>query len=124
MIAGFAWTLLSVGILSLLGDDFFMAVGGGRLRAANPTMHKLLFFISHACGVWAMWLYASIRPRFNSTWKAAIAAGLGWWLIASLQSFKWVVLGEVPFTTVLLPFVMTLPATIFAIFLGAWFYEK
>jgi hypothetical protein len=124
MIAGFIWTLLSFAILSLLGDDFFMAVGGGRLRAPGPTMHMLLFFISLACGVWAIWLYLSIRPRFSSTLQAAIVAGFGWWIISSLQSFKWIIIGEVPFTTVLLPFVMTLPAMILAIFLGAWLYEK
>ncbi len=124
MITGFTWTLLSIGILSVLGDDFFMAVGGGRLRAADPTMHKLLFFISHACGVWAMWLYVSIRPRFSSTLNTAIVASLGWWLISSLQSFKWLVVSEVPFNTVLFPFAATLPAMISAILLGAWFYEK
>jgi len=41
-----------------------------------------------------------------------------------MQSAKWVVLLEITPSTVITPFIATLPAIVMASLAGAWFYEK
>lgn len=74
--------------------------------------------------VWAMWLYAAIRPRFGPGPKTAAVAGFAWWFIESLQSAKWVALLGLPTDVVLAPGAATLPAIIGAALMGAWCYEE
>jgi hypothetical protein len=54
-------------------------------------------------GIWAMWLYSAIAPRYGAGPKTAAIAGVAWWTIKSLQSAKWAGLGFVPPGVVLVP---------------------
>lgn len=74
-----------------------------------------------AMGIWAIWLYAAIRPRYGPGPRTAIIAGFAWWFIKSLQSAKWAGLGLVllPFNVVLGPLVATLVAAVVATLAGA-----
>lgn len=126
LIVGFVWSALSIALLVVIGDEFLVAISAGRFHA-NATgsgSQKILFLINHICGIWAMWFFVLIRPRFNTRWRAAMAVGVGWWAMASLQSFKWLTLTGLPFSSVAFLFAATLPAMIVAVFVGAWFYEK
>ena len=86
-------------------------------------MHAFLLGSNVVAGIWAMWLYAAIRPRYGPAPKRAAVAGLAWWFIVSLQSGKWVAVGFAPPGAALGPLVATLPAIVAATMVGAWAYE-
>jgi hypothetical protein len=113
-----------VTLLVLVGGAFLAALPGGRLQTAGEGLHVFLFFADLAAGIWALWLYAATRLRYGPGLKTAVVAGLAWWVIVSLQSGKWVALVAVPTRAVLAPLAATLPAMIFAVMVGAWFYER
>jgi hypothetical protein len=121
LVAGGIWTLLSIMLLFLVGGNFLAALPGGGPSGAG--VHAFLLGSNIAAGIWAMWLYAAIRPRYGPTPKRAAVAGLAWWFIVSLQSGKWVAIGFAPPGVALAPLVATLPAIIAATMVGAWAYE-
>jgi hypothetical protein len=96
LIAGTVSTLLSIAVVSVGGGDLFAAVserlGGAPVASSSLT----LYLLSLAAGVWVMWVYALIRPQLRSDVQAAFIAGLMWWVIASLQSLKWVAVLGLP----------------------------
>ena len=124
LVAGGVWTLLSVTLLAFVGGDFLAAARGDHQPTPSGGLHLFLIFSNLAAGVWAMWLYTAIRPRYGSGHKAAVRAGVAWWVIVSMQSAKWVALLSIPPAAVLIPLAATLPAIIGATLAGAWFYEK
>ena len=123
LVAGGIWTALSVTVLAFIGDGFLAAVREGRSVHGSGSP---LFLIGAnlGAGIWAPWLYVALRPRYGAGWKRALAASLAWWLMSSMQSAKWVVLLEITPSTVITPFIATLPAILMATLVGAWFYEK
>jgi len=123
LLAGGVWTLLSVILLALVGGDFLAAVTGGRQHALGSGVHVFLLSTNLLAGIWAMWLYAAIRPHYGPGPKTAVIAGFAWWVIVSMQSAKWVALVSGS-PTVVAPLVATLPAVIVAALLGAWPYEE
>ena len=66
LIAGSIWTLLSALSTWYLGAEFSSYVPGNRVLQPTAGLFIFLFFLSLAGGVWAMWLYASIRPRYGA----------------------------------------------------------
>jgi len=124
LVTGFVCTLLSSILLILVGEDFLTALRAGRPNALSSGVHLFLFITNLAAGIWAVWLYAMLRPRSGPGPKTAVVAGLAWWVIVSLQSSKWVALGFVPASTVFGPLAATLPAIIAAALTGAWLYDR
>ena len=126
LVTGGVWTLLSVTLLAFAGGDFLAAVRDGRQGQSVPSgsLHLFLLFSNLGAGLWAMWLYTAIRPRYGPGPKTAVWAGLAWWMIVSMQSAKWVALLSIPPAASLIPLAATLPAIIGATLAGAWFYEK
>jgi hypothetical protein len=119
LLAGVLWTLLSTAVLSFLGNDFVAA-----LPTRTHGVQLFLLGANEAAGVWAMWLYASIRLQYGPGLKSAAIAGVGWWIIQTMQSSKWVALSPVPLSMTWAPGLGTLPAMIVAITAGAWGYEN
>ena len=97
---------------------------GNRLAAPNGGLIMFLFVVNLAEGVWAMWLYAAIRPRYGPGPKTAVIAGLAWWVISSLIDATWGSLGFVPKEALLGPMAASLPAIILAALAGAWLYKE
>lgn len=120
LVVGGVWTLFSVTLLALVGEGFLTAVRNGRQNPSGPSagLNLFLIFANLAAGLWAMWLYIAIRPRYGPGPKTAVWAGLAWWLIASMQSVKWVALLSVPSAVALIPLAATLPAIIVATLVG------
>lgn len=48
-------------------------------------MLAFLVIVNIAMGMWAMWLYAAIRPRYGPGPKTATVAGFAWWVVGSLM---------------------------------------
>ena len=124
LVAGVVWTLLSMVLLGFVGDDFLAAVRVGRQHGSSSGSYLFLHFSNLAAGVWAMWLYTAIRPRWGSGPQTAVRAGVAWWVIVSMQSAKWVALISVPPAVTLAPLAATLPAILVATLAGVWLYEK
>jgi hypothetical protein len=118
VLAGVVWTLLSVAVLALVGTTFSAA-----LPEQSSGVQLYLLGSNLAGGVWALWLYASFRAHYGPGRRSVAAAGIGWWVIQSIQSSKWVALGFVPTHTVWGPAIGTLPAMVIAVAAGAWCYE-
>jgi hypothetical protein len=121
-VAGVVWHLLSAALLAWFGGDLLDAVQSGRRYAPRGGLY--FFSVDLAMGVWAVWLYAAIRPRTSRAPKAAAVAGLAWWLLKSLESAKWLALGFIAPNVVLAPLVATLPAVVLAALVGAWLYGE
>jgi len=120
-IAGAVWTLMSIVVVSVGGGDFFAAISERMAGAPVVGSHLALYLLSVAAGVWVMWLYVLIRPQINSNVRAAVVAGLAWWIIASLQSLKWVVVLDIP-TTTWLPLISNGASSVMATIIGAMLY--
>ncbi len=123
LVAGFVWTLLSIVLLLLVGGDLMAALRAAQPNVLSRGVHVFMFISNLAAGIWAIWLYAMVRPRFGPGPKTAAIVGLGWWFIVSLQSAKWVALGIVPIKVTLAPLAATLPAILAATLTGAWLYK-
>jgi hypothetical protein len=116
--AGTAWTLLYVVFVASLGSEL-RAVAEER-DSAGPVhgVSPLLYVSSVAAGVWAMWLYAIIRPRSHSTLKSGMVVGLAWWVLSSLESSKWAVLLDIP-ARAWIPLIANIEITVGAAVVGA-----
>ena len=122
-VTGVICHLLSVASLAILAPDFYPSV---RQTAPYPSQGGAFFFaIDVLMGVWAVWLYSSIAPRYGEKLSAAAMAAVAWWTLKTLQSAKWVGLGYLTLGPRLLPLgVATLGATVVALAVGAWMYTR
>lgn len=84
----------------------------------------LFFAIDLMMGIWAVWLYSAIAPRYGAGPRTACIAGVAWWIIKSLQSAKWVGIGLIPRRVVLIPLATTLVVAVVASVLGGWIYDR
>jgi hypothetical protein len=121
-IAGVVWHLLSAAMLTIMGGDFLAAIEGVRQQGA--VNGAVFYSLDIAMGLWAVWLYAAIRPRFGPGIRTAVLTGIAWWLIKSLQSAKWVAVGFISPRVIVAPLVVTLFAIIVATLAGTWPYEE
>ena len=121
LISGLAWTLLSAVLVGLLGGEFLAAASRG---ATSSGSGPIMFGLTVAAGLWAVWMYSIVRKSLGGGFKSAAVVGLAWWLIASLQSAKWMTLEGVPVATAAPLGIAIFPAMIAATFIGAWLYER
>ena len=111
---------LPVYIFTRVGSDLLAAIeAAGRSRF--PALTFLLYL---AIGIWTIWLYAAIRPRYGPGPKSAAVAGLALWVIGSLIDAIWGSVGLIPLRALLVPLAVTLPICIVAVVVGAWPYKE
>ena len=76
-------------------------------------------------GIWAVWLYSAIAPRYGAKPTTAAFVGVAWWTMKSLQSAKWAGLGFVQLNEVLIGLALaSLVAAVVASMVGAGLYDK
>jgi hypothetical protein len=121
LVAGGVWTVLSATLVTLVGQELLTALTGDRPISAR--VHVFLFVSDLAAGIWAMWLYAAIRPRYGAGPKTAVVAGLAWWTIATMQSGKWVALLDLA-PKLVAPLGTNLAVIVVAALIGAWPYQE
>jgi hypothetical protein len=122
IVTGGVWTVLSVIVLVLWGEEFLRIVD--RRTAASSAGDMWLMFSNIAGAVWALWLYTVLRGRYTPGVRMAALAGVSWWLLATLQSGKWMTMLGVPAATVVALVPGTLLATVAATIAGAWLWER
>ena len=121
-VAGGVWTILSVIVLILWGDELLRIVDR---RTGPSSAGDLWLMVSNIAGaVWALWLYTLLRGRYAPGARMAALAGFSWWLLATLQSGKWMTLLGVNAATVAPLVPATLLATVVSTVAGAWLWER
>jgi len=118
------WTVLSFLITAFIAKDFVAAVPGRRLSAPSGGLVAFLFIVSLVMGIWAMWLYAAVRPRYGAGPKTAVITGFSWWVISSCIDATWASFGFVVPKAVLPAMAASLPALIIAAVVGARLYRE
>jgi len=126
---------LIAGLVINLGEFLLNEIVLGKkweeaMKALNrpPVGNELMVFfvlLSFALGVFAVWVYAAIRPRFGAGPMTAICAGLIVWFLASLYASAGIYAMRI-FPGDLLLYgtawqVIELPV---AVLLGAYFYKE
>lgn len=117
--AGFAWAFLSIPLLVLLGGDTIDAIP----RPLVTSSRLAGFALNIVAGVWTIWLYAVIRPRHASGWRAAAIAGFSWWLIPTITTWQWADIGFVPLRALAWLMAASLPALVAIAIAAARYYE-
>jgi hypothetical protein len=124
ILTGGVWYLLAlvVFVFALGGTDFAAAVEA----AGRPPFPALPFILHLAGGVWTMWLYAAIRPRYGPGPKTAAVSGFALWVIGALVDALWVSLRLIPLPpgALLAPVAAALPVAVVAAVVGAWPYKE
>ncbi len=130
LLSGAIWFSLLLLILAFVGREFTMAVvavareSGARPFATSPAGMQLLALLNFAGAVWAMWLYAAIRPRYGPGPKTAAIAGFALWIIGALVDTIWGAFGLLPPGVLVAPVAASLPAIIVAVIVGARVYKE
>ena len=124
VVTGVVWTVLSAISTWYVGADFNSAVPGNKIFAPSAGLAVFLLTVNLAGGVWAMWLYAAIRPRYRAGAKTAAAAGLSWWVVSTLADATWGSFRLVPVKALLPLSAVSLPEMIVAALVGAWLYKE
>ena len=101
------------------------------LAALGKTMEEspalLVFFLAFGFvyGIFAVWLYAAIRPRYGPGPKTAACAGFAVWFIGYLlPSFGYAAFGLLPNRLLAIGAVNGLVETILGTVIGAWLYKE
>ena len=122
-VAGVLWFLVSVVFLSFFAPNFVTSVQQGAPYADWGGAFS--FGVDVAMGIWAVWLYAAIAPRYGARPSTAALVGVAWWTIKSLQSAKWAGLGFLQPDGALIGLATaSLVAAVAASIVGAGLYDK
>lgn len=124
LLAGVVWTTLSAISTWYVGADFNAAVPGNKILAPGAGLAAFLLAVNLAGGVWAMWLYAAIRPRYGPGPRTATLVGFAWWIITTLADSTWGSFRLVPIKALIPLSVVSLPEMIVAAIVGAWLYQE
>lgn len=112
-------------LMLFLGRDFIEAVPIGNpfspLRPGLVLFFGVMWFV---IGIWTMWLYAAIRPRYGPGPKTAGTAGFALWVILASADAIWGSLGLIPPAVLVPPVLAALFPVIVAAVVGAWPYKE
>lgn len=118
--AGLAWSFLSLPLLILFGGEIIEAVP----RPLVTVSRIGSFTLNVVAGIWAVWLYAAIRPRYGAGPKAAAIAGFSWWLLATIATWQWADIGLIPLRDLVWLIIASLPTLIAVTIGGASSYRE
>jgi len=124
VLTGIVWTILSAISTWYVGGAFNAAIPDNKVFAPGVALATFLFVVNLAGGIWAMWLYAAIRPHYGAGAKTAVVAGFSWWNVSSLADATWGSFGLVPVAALLPLSAVSLPEMIAATLVGAWLYRE
>jgi hypothetical protein len=124
LLAGLVWTILSSLVTAFTGRAFSSALPDNRLVEPRASFVALLFALNLTEGIWSIWLYAAIRPRYGTGPRTAAIAGCAWWIVSTLIDLTWGSFGLVPMAALTGPILASLPAIVLATLAGAWRYSE
>lgn len=130
LLGGVLWfivfnVLWSAAWILYLGKDVLAA-----FRALNRPFELTAWVafglaVTLVVGIFSIWFYAAIRPRYGLGPKTAARAGLAVWLAVNLvPTLWWGWLVQLPTRLVALDVVTNLVAIVAATLAGAWLYKE
>ena len=119
ILAGLSWSLLTLPVLALFGGEIIDAVPRPLVTVARLGS----FSLNIVAGIWAMWLYAALRPLYGPGPKTAAVAGFSWWLIATIAVWQWKEIGLLRFNGLVGLIIASLPILLVITTFGAWLYQ-
>lgn len=131
VLGGFVWVVVfnvlwfSAWILFLKSEWMSAVATLGRTFPQTLEGLVLWFLLTLVGGIFAIWLYAAIRPRYGAGPKTAAYAGFALWLISGLgPTLWWAHILSLPTELVAITMVPGLVADVVATVLGAWPYKE
>ena len=108
-----------------LKNDMNAAMVALNKPAITSNMVLWFVFLDFLYGIWLVWLYAAIRPRFGAGPKTAVTAGVAMWvLFGLLNTLAQAPMGLFPQRLMVIPVVVTLITWPIAAAAGAKFYTE
>ena len=108
-----------------LKNDMNAAMVALNKPAITSNMILWFVFLDFLYGIWLVWLYAAIRPRFGAGPKTAVTAGVAMWvLFGLLNTLAQAPMGLFPQRLMVIPLVVTLITWPIAAAAGAKFYTE
>ena len=116
---------IPAGILFLKSQWMSALAALGRTYPETLEGRALWLLLTFVGGIFAIWLYAAIRPHYGAGPKTAAYAGFALWLISGFGPALW--FGHIlslPSELVTITGVTGLVADVVATVLGAWPYKE
>lgn len=121
LVTGAVAFLFGPAVFAFIGDPFVAEAGAA--GASIVIRGPYLWLLHLAGGVWTMWLYMVIRPRYGPGAKTAALAGFALWVLGTLGAASWTSVGLIPSNVLLASTTIGLPAWVLGALAGAWPYE-
>ncbi|OGU01784.1 MAG: hypothetical protein A2085_03960 [Gemmatimonadetes bacterium GWC2_71_10] len=96
----------------------------GKPGAMNDQAVAVFVVIDFLIGIWALWLYAAMRPRFGPGPRTAVIAGLTAWVVFALFTVSQMPMGLFSTKLLLLPLAIALVVAPLAVAAGAYLYKE
>ncbi|HEY6853745.1 MAG TPA: hypothetical protein VI139_05830 [Gemmatimonadales bacterium] len=97
------------------------ALGKGDMAGSQILWFVLCDFI---VGIWLVWLYAAIRPRYGMGPKTAAMGAFGFWFVTLWFRLAEVGMGLFSMNLVVMSAIATLVGMLLAASAGAWQYKE
>jgi len=108
-----------------LKNDMNAAMVALNRPAMSTNMILWFVFLDFLYGIWLVWLYAAIRPRFGAGPRTAVIAGVAMWVLFSLlHTLSEAPMGLFPQRLMVITTVTSLIAWPIAAAAGAKFYSE
>ncbi|MGH9601573.1 MAG: hypothetical protein ACRD24_04200 [Terriglobales bacterium] len=92
---------------------------------SDPGFLAFVLLLTLVLGMFSIWLYAAIRPRYGPGPKTAVGVGFAVWIIGHLlPGLYWSQLLGLPIRLVALNEVTALVVGVAATLAGAWLYKE
>lgn len=131
VLGGFLWVIvfnaLWLSAWSLFLRSEWRSALAGPGRSFPPTLESLVLWLllTLVGGIFAIWLYAAIRPRYGAGPKTAAYAGFALWLVSGLGPTLWLAhILSLPAELIARTVVLGLVADVVATVSGAWPYKE
>jgi hypothetical protein len=108
-----------------LMDDYTAAMEALGKEAMPTSMIGWFVVLDFVYGIFLVWLYAAIRPRFGAGPQTAVYAGLAAWFVAAfMHALFEAPMGLYPMNLWVIGAVVALVQMPAAAVLGAWLYQE
>jgi hypothetical protein len=109
----------------ILDDQWDEAIRALNLSEPCTCVIVAMVVMMFLVGIYTVWLYAAIRPRYGAGPRTAVCAGLAVWLIYYLLGFGSAALfGIFPVKLVLIAVAWGVIEMVLAALAGAWLYKE
>lgn len=115
------------GVMGMIFMEEYQAAMEALGKSMKMSGGAMVFYLAlgFVYGLFAVWLYAAIRPRYGAGPKTAVWAGIAVWFIGYLMvSISFGTLGVFPTRLLFIGTIVGLVEMIGATLLGAWLYKE